>query len=56
MINEHFVIECQGRVVTLRDSELKGEYDLYRSLEAKGLRDEVWISIMERELERRELV
>ena len=55
MITDHFVSECTGRVVEMHDEELRDECDLYRDMKDKGIKDELWLMVMEQELLRREL-
>ena len=50
------IAELRLRIEQMSESELQTEYDQYRTLQARGVRDEIMITLLEDELYNRTML
>ena len=55
MSSQYLIQHLQAKVDSLSDDDLEAKYDEYLSLNCRGVRDEIYLSIMEREMRARKL-
>ena len=54
MALEHLTKNLKFKIEQLSQDELEDEFELYKSLQARGVRDEIYQELLAQELDRRE--
>ena len=56
MALEYLTKNLRFKIEQLSQDELEEEFELYKSLQARGVRDEIYQELLAQELDRRELL